>query len=193
LILWTFTLIINWFIPSVPDEKGYDFSKGIDLGYFSGFLGYFVLGFYLSRIDVLNSLKGNCYSLFFIVLGLIVTYAGTYYSSIQVGHFSRDFVRYLTPNVALVSIGLFLLFKNNLNRVIKNKYIRFGVEAINKYSYGIYLSHFFFLWMLSRIGVDKYYINPLVGIFLTTIICLILSLSITVVINKLPFGRKFSG
>ena len=193
LSLWTLTLVINWFIPSVPGEKGYDFGRGIDLTYFSGFIGYLILGYYLSKKEIFNSVKGNFYSALLIVVGLVITFIGTYFVSQPTGDFARNFIRYLTPNVALVSIGIFLLFKNNCNKVIPQRHINYGLQTISKYSYGIYLSHIFSLWILGYIGISKHFINPIIGILTTTSLCLIMSLIITIIINKLPFGKYISG
>jgi surface polysaccharide O-acyltransferase-like enzyme len=148
LSLWTLTLIINWFIPSVPGEKGYNFGRGIDL---------------------------------------------TYFVSQPTGDFTRNFVRYLTPNVALVSIGIFLLFKNNCNKTIPQRHINYGFQTISKYSYGVYLSHIFSLGILGYLGISKHFINPIIGILTTTFLCLIMSLIITIIINKLPLGKYVSG
>ncbi len=193
LSLWTLTLVINWFIPSVAGEKGYNFEKSIDLTYFSGFVGYLVLGYFLSKNNIFNNLKGNLYSFLLIILGLAITYIGTYFVTRPTGDFTRNFIRYLTPNVALFSIGLFLFFKNNFNKEFPQRHINNGLQTISKYSYGIYLSHMFSLWILAYFGITKYFINPIIGIMTTTILCLIISLIITIVIHKLPYGKYVSG
>lgn len=192
-VLWILTLVINWFIPSSPGEKGYDFEKGIDFMYFSGFLGYLVVGYYLSTKNVFNNKKGNIYSLLLILLGLLITFMGTYFVSKAANEFSRNFVRYLTPNVLFVSVGLFLFFKNNFNNTFKNHRINSAMELINKYSYGIYLSHILVLSLLAHLGIDSVFINPVIGIIITTILCLTISLFLTLMINKLPYGKYISG
>lgn len=193
LILWSVTLIANWFIPSVSGEKGYSFGRGIDLTYFSGFIGYLILGYFLSTKDIFNNSKGNILSILLIVIGLFITYIGTYYVSKTNGVFSRNFVRYLTPNVAFVSVGIFLLFKNNCNKIIPQRYVHFGLQIISKYSYGIYLSHIFSLRILNYFGISKYFINPTIGIISTTTLCLIISLVLTLIVSRLPYGKYVSG
>ena len=193
LSLWVLTLVINWFIPSVSGEKGYNFRTGIDLTYFSGFIGYLVLGYYLSQKEIFNISNGKYYSILLIIAGLVITYVGTYWVSIPTESYARNFIRYLTPNVALVSIGVFLFFKNNCNKIIPQRHINQGLQTISKYSYGVYLSHIFSLWILGYIGISKHFINPVIGIVTTTTICLMMSLMITIMINKLPYGKYISG
>jgi len=193
LSLWSVTLIVNWFISSAPGAKGYSFVRGFDLSYFSGFVGYLVLGFFLYKNNFLNNKMGNFYLICLIVLGLMITYFGTYYISKPTGLFKSNFFRYLTPNVAMVSIGLFLLFKNNFNKIFPQRLINSVLQNISKYSYGIYLSHVFVLGMLRHIGINRHFINPLIGTISTTTSCLLLSLIITIIINKLPFGKFVSG
>lgn len=192
IILWTITLIINWFIPSISGEKGYNFGKGIDLTYFSGFVGYLILGYFLSISDIIKY-KVNTISIIMIILGLASTFIGSYFVSVPNGDFSRNFIRYLTPNVALLAIGIFLFFKKNFNKPIPQRHLNLLIQKIDKYSYGIYLSHMFSLSILSSIGINRNFISPILGIILTTILCLIMSLLITIIINRLPYGKYVSG
>jgi len=193
LLLWIITLIINWFIPSTPDEKGYDFISGVDLMYFSGFLGYLVLGYYLSVTDIFNGRRGNYYSLMLIIGGLLVTYIGTYMVSKAANGWERNFIRELTPNIALTGAGVFLLFKNHFNKIIKQRHIHRGMQMISKYSYGIYLNHAIPLILLNHFGINRNFIHPVLGIIITSIIGYIMALFLTMLINKLPYGKYISG
>ena len=89
--------------------------------------------------------------------------------------------------------GIFLLFKNNCNKIIQQRHINIGLQTISKYGYGVFLSHFFSLWILEKLGISRYFINPIIGILTTTALCLIMSMIITIAINKLPYGKYVSG
>lgn len=193
LLLWIGTLLINWFITSTPGEKGYNFEKGVDLAYFQGFLGYFLLGHYLSINNFLNSRKGLWLCITIFIGGIFITCLGTYYVSFHFNVYSRNFIRYLTPNVLLMSIGIFLIFKNFINVQIKSTFFSNLFNLISKYSYGIYLSHILVLSLLEQIGIDRMFINPILGTPITTIITVVVSLAITIAINKLPYGKFVSG
>jgi surface polysaccharide O-acyltransferase-like enzyme len=181
--------ILIWFILLLFDipilEK---FNSKIDLNYFKGYIGYLILGYFLS-INF-NSKTIIPYAILLIISGIIITSIGTFYFTTKRGEFYDLFYFYLSPNVVIVSIGVFLLFKNV---DLKNGIVIKLSILISKFSYGIYLSHVFVLIILSKIGLSSSFINPTIGIISTSIICLLLSFLITRAINNLPFGHFISG
>jgi len=183
LIIWLFTLFLNQPIIS-------KFKPGIDLTYFTGYLGYLILGYYLSTKSFKNQKKINIISILFIVIGFVITAFGTYFESYYKGVHSENFYSYLTPNVFILSIGIFIFFKNKISSDIKHSKIR---NFINKYSYGIYLSHILILSFLYKIGIKWILINPIIGIPFTTLIGLVISGGVVFYMNKLPFGKYISG
>jgi surface polysaccharide O-acyltransferase-like enzyme len=97
-----------------------------------------------------------------IVLGWLVTAIGTYYFTQKSGYFKGDFYHYLSPNVLLMSVGIFLLVKqisiksNGLNTVIK---------MISTYSFGIYLSHVSGFEFAQRMGNYRSMDTSLMGAY----------------------------
>lgn len=183
LIIWLCTLFLNQ--PIIAKYK-----LKIDLTYFSGFLGYLILGYYLSIKTFKNQKKINIISILLIFFGTIITIFGTYFVSNYYGKFNYLFYDYLTPNVLLVSIGLFVLFKNlNYN----NTKLKIIYNFISKYSYGIYLVHVLILTILSKFGIEWDFINPIFAIPIKTFMCLFISGIIVYLVNKLPYGKFISG
>ena len=183
LVIWLCTLIFNQ--PFISKYK-----INIDLSYFSGYIGYLILGHYLTIKSFDNKPKLEIISILLIVLGFIITFDGTYIVSNSHGKFNDMFYNYLTPNVMFVAIGVFLMMKNY---EITNRNIITIFKYISKYSYGIYLVHVLFLGVLSKIGLNWKFIHPLIGIPLTTVICIVLSLGVVYIINKIPYGKYISG
>ncbi|HLA54679.1 MAG TPA: acyltransferase family protein [Flavobacterium sp.] len=181
LLIWVVTL----FVCNPVVSK---FSPDFNLFYFSGYIGYLVLGYYLSvatfdkRIQTVLGLLFAC--------ALIFTIFGTGFLSYREGKFEGLFYNYLTPNVLLLSIGIFLFFKNH--GIANAAFIKIR-NIISKYSYGIYLVHVLVLMLAAKLGVDGTMTNPIIAIPATTLICLGISLSIIYSISKLPFGKYISG
>jgi len=140
--------------------------------------------------SIKNKSKTNLISLFLIVTGIGITIFGTYFCSYYKGEFSDIFLGYLTPNVLMVSIGIFMFFKNN---DITNRHPPKMIGFISKYSYGIYLIHVLILFFLTKVGITSKLINPLLGIPLTTLLCLTISALLIYILNKLPWGKYISG
>jgi len=184
LFIWFFTLIVGQ-----PVLSG--FKTNIDLTYFSGFIGYLVLGYYLSiNSFTANKRVTNLISLFFIIVGFLITAFGTYFLSFSDKKFNGYFYNNFALSVLMSSIGVFMLFKNSqINSPIAIKTIKF----INKYSYGVYLAHILVLSLLKIYGIDYSFMNPIFSVPITTFICLVISTIIIYTINKLPYGKYISG
>jgi surface polysaccharide O-acyltransferase-like enzyme len=181
LILWYGLVLLNlsYFI-SIKNR--------VDLLYFTSFIGYPVLGYVLSKYFEGNKIK--TIAIFIYLIGFIITFVGTYLMTKSKNHFYGGYYFYLTPNVLIASIGVFLYFKK---LDIKSQFFEKGVQIISKYSYGIYLSHVLILSLLTEIGITWMWIHPVFGIIATSILCLILSTGLVYLISKLPFGNYISG
>jgi surface polysaccharide O-acyltransferase-like enzyme len=180
-LIWFIVILINlpFFIKSKPN---------IDLTYFSGFLGYPILGYLLTVKIPDNKLK--LYPHLSFILGTSITIIGTYLLTKNKGQFISDFYSFLSPNVIIASIGIFLFFKQSN---FKNRFLTAMTNFISTYSYGIYLAHIFVLNLLLKVGISWTFINPIIGILLTTLLCLTISSIIIYIINKIPYGRYISG
>ncbi|BFM43383.1 acyltransferase family protein [Flavobacterium sp. CFS9] len=184
LAIWIFALMINQPIFS-------KFRINVDLTYFTGFLGYLVLGYYLSvKSFQYDARRLKQISVLLLSFGAIITIFGTYFLSISEDRFNEYFYGYLTFNVMIVSIGLFIYFKNSK---ISNPTLIRVINFINKYSYGIYLVHILVLRFLVFSGIDYDFINPILAIPITTLLCLVISSFIIYGVNKLPYGEYISG
>lgn len=184
IIIWMFSLFINQ-----PILSG--FRINIDLIYFSGFIGYVVLGYYLSVKSFSFSKRTiNVISLLLIIVGLSITIFGTYFLTRHNNHFEEYFYNNNTFNVLMVSIGVFMFFKN---LEISNLWIVKAVNFISKYSYGIYLVHVLVLTFLKTFKIDYGFINPILAIPLTTLICFLISNLLIYSLNKLPYGKYIAG
>ena len=154
--------------------------------YFPGYLGYLVLGYYLSK----SSLRGKKAAISLYLIGCCITFIGTYVASTQQGHFSELFYNFLTLNVLISSIGLYVFVKNIH---IKNPVLIYISKAIAANSFGIYLCHVIILRLFVKIGIDYHFIHPLVGIPLTSVLAIAASWLLVFCLQKLPFGNYLVG
>lgn len=183
LILWLITVLFTYPILSI-------FKTKIDFSYFTGFLGYTILGHYLRKINFDSSKKKDFIAIVLFFTGLIITIIGTYFLFKFKGKMDELYYEYLTLNVLMCSIGVYLYIKD---KNIKNQSVLKFLNLMNKFSYGIYLVHVLILIFLTKAGITCFFINPLIGIPLTSILCLILSSLTIYVVNKLPYGKYISG
>ncbi|MDD4969928.1 MAG: acyltransferase family protein [Paludibacter sp.] len=193
LILWLISIIINQPVFS-------NFKPNIDLTYFSGFMGYLILGYYLS----IKKIESSKVSIILILTGFILTTLGTYFYSRNHGSFDSHLYQSFSPNVIILSTGVFLFLKNrnshfeSVNSCSKQADVNLKLSIlarnfICKYSYGIYLIHVLILILLDKVGISSDLINPILGIPVTVVMCLLISGTIIYTINKIPFGEYISG
>jgi surface polysaccharide O-acyltransferase-like enzyme len=183
LLLWLVSLAFTY--PYINKVK-----PNIDLSFFSGYIGYVVLGYYLSVIDSSNIKKTRIISIVLMGFGFCITVISSSIMTNYQNSFSHRFYDYLSPNVILFSAGIFLFFKT-LN--INNKHFLKLLNLISDYSFGIYLVHILILNILCLFGLWWNSFNPLFSIFFIAVLCLIISWTIIFLIRKLPFAKYYSG
>lgn len=162
----------------------------IDFSYFSGYLGYLVLGYYLKIKSFGTRKRQNTIGISLIGIGLGTTILGTFLVQYYTKKYVSTFYEPLSPNILLYASGLFIFFKN---KDISLKPIASTRNFFSRYSYGIYLFHVLILSKLDDFDIRWDFINPVIGIPLTVFLCLTISGGIISLINKLPFGKYVSG
>lgn len=184
LSIWTITVTASCISPKYQ-------SYLIELPYFSGYIGYLLLGYWLSIQDIPKKYALSI-GLTLFLFGVIFTYYATEFVSLKLNHFDHQYYNYCTLNVTMTSIGVFLIVNNMPTLEIKIWRSICGLLA--KFSYGIYLVHILVLdRIIARTSINYTYINPIIGIILTTSVCFIISFFIVILVNRLPFGKNFSG
>lgn len=178
LLLWVITLCFPILKLFVGINEG---NTGV-LYYFSGYIGYFILGYYLKKYPESISLKK------LMIPDIIAIIAPI---AFKVMHIEIDFYSmfwYLSIFVALLCTTIYVL-------ISKIKIKKGGiVELISNLSFGIYLIHIavmrFFIWELDFIiNINNYILQWIMVVGLTFII----SCSIAYVISLLPFGDYIIG
>lgn len=179
LLLWVITLCFPILKLFVGINEG---NTGV-LYYFSGYIGYFILGYYLKKYPESISLKK------LIIPDIIAIIAPI---AFKVMHIEIDFYSmfwYLSIFVALLCTTIYVLISK-----IKIKKGGGIVELISNLSFGIYLIHIavmrFFIWELDFIiNINNYILQWIMVVGLTFII----SCSTAYVISLLPFGDYIIG
>lgn len=176
LLLWTITLcfpVLSHFVDINTSNQGI-------LYYFTGYAGYFILGYYLKKWP--ESIKWKIL-MPFVAISLV---APVVCKSLQLEVDFYNLFWYLSIFVVILTVAIWKFIDQYCSRM--------RLFSIAQYTFGIYLSHIlvmrFFLWKTSIIsGIDNYAIQTLVIAILTFIISLLLSM----LIGRLSFAGYLIG
>lgn len=162
------------------------------LYYFTGFLGFAILGFYLKKFCIEKSKWGLPLGFSLIIIGYIVTYS-LFANRLNTEQLVSDLElswNYGTINVAMMALGLFLVVKNI--RYKKDTILKKVVTSISIMSYGIYLVHIivlnFFYW-----AFNDTFSSAAIKIPLLAICTFLVSYIIIKIISYLPKSRYIVG
>jgi len=171
--------LILWFIGSTLyplSDKFLHLPIAINNQYFTGLIGYLILGFYISRYKIPSFLV-----YLFSYLGLLTTIVGTYLLTRQnSGVLDEFFFDPVAPNIILFSLGVFLFLKNHYfnHRIIK---------TISRYSFGIYLLHPLIINLLPSVSSNEFIRIPLISLLVLAI-----SLFLSYIFKKIPLLKYLS-
>ena len=175
LLLWAVTLFIN--------TGAAKYLPNVEMLYFSRYIGYLVLGYYLDKHIETTPAKRMLYFIFF-VLGLCLTFLSTSYLSISQNKLDITYYNYLSPNVCLMSIGVFLLGKSLLQQSNSLS------ASLDKHSYGIYLVHILVLHYVDRLPHHIYSVISTLSLLIYILAIAIISYTISYIIIKLLASIK---
>jgi surface polysaccharide O-acyltransferase-like enzyme len=184
--------IAVWFVAnSIIGTAEIAFEKpfGVELNYFTGYVGYFVLGYYLKTFPFSKKALRLFYALgiiAFIILTCSIIVMTEYHIPRTDDIMESDF----TPELPFAVAGLFLYLKNRtFNFGIKPNWWQTIVTSISTQSYGIYIVHVLIMQLLF----DKAFLytqfgtlNLLIAIPLKALITLCLSYGLVRLLKLIP-------
>lgn len=161
--------------------------------YFSGAIGYFVLGYYLTIKDS-RYLRSRKFGLLLFVIGSLMGFIGTVAAPMITGSQTFIFMSVgdITPNACLQSIGLFIVIKNTDFKRLSDRTNSLAV-LVSLESYGFYLAHLFVIGILKKLPIFSIENNALIVIPVFAIVVLIVTNIMIYIMSKLPILNKFTG
>ena len=161
----------------------------------TGYIGYFILGLYLLKVQLRPSILYTA-----LALGLVWTMVGTYLITASIGgsqqYFFYDF---LSANVILASVALFLLLGSFQYGKIEKRFPHFNglLHFISKNSLGIYLFHIMVLETLQKgylgFKISLTTINPAFEIPIVTVVTLFICILVLYPLKKIPVLNRLIG
>ena len=158
---------------------------GIEWNFFTGYIGYFVLGYYLGKRDY--SRRQLLLTAGIFLLGVFATFAGIHITK-QIDPYIDYFERYLSLNVILMAAAGFVL----LSRVKIGDGLQKFIEPQSRASLGVYLIHILVLaWMMNHAPFQAWYASATAWLVIPalTMAGYVISFAIVFVMQKIPLVR----
>ncbi|MBR0242642.1 acyltransferase family protein [Candidatus Saccharibacteria bacterium] len=154
-----------------------------------GYSGYYMLGYLLNntpinkKTEIISYALGLCSLFFSIIL--------TYILSNHLQESNILFYNNLSINVLLISVGIFIFAKKHLNHALGEKNEK-RLIFLSKCSLGVYLIHMLILNVLSIVfHIDTLSFNPIFSVPIIAICIFTLSYIVSIIMNKIPFVKKW--
>ena len=178
--LWIITLMINTF-----EIKNDVF---IYLLRFSAYTGYYIAGYILLKSD--TAIKNKFIYIVFFIATVAFMSISTYYFTKEYGVLNEHFNQTASITVFVMSIALYFII---INMKFENNTFKRIRDEINHYGLGIYIIHATVLSLIELSGMGWSFIHPLIGIPVTTVLCIFVSYFIIRTMHKIPLLKYVAG
>lgn len=189
-VLWLISVSI---LPFLNTLSSFQLSKNIFI--LTGYVGYFLLGVYLSSVQIRRRI-----ALTFMFIGTVLTALGTYVLTASDASGGMYFFQeYLSPTVILTSVMAFLLLltikpSSSFPQETRPSILSKLVKAISQNTLGIYFVHVIVIetiqWGLLGFMLNRETLNPIIEVPLLMFITLFVSLGIILLLKKIPKLRN---
>jgi surface polysaccharide O-acyltransferase-like enzyme len=162
--------------------------NGFEFYYAAGYVGYFLLGYYLGRLETTPRLLWTAAGLF--LAGYAFTFAVFFLDLPPQGN-EFPFRSYPSLNIILMAIGAFLLLKAAGERI--SPWLARLSHVVSPSSFGIYLVHSIIMTGMAAaweaLGYQTASGPSLLVIPLVAVIAFLLSWGVTAILRKIPLLR----
>jgi len=155
-----------------------------------GYTSYFVLGYFLSKVDLNRKLRIVIY--IFGIIGFITTILLTagFSSKMQIAY--GEFYSNFSLNVLLESISIFVFARYELTKIFSLVKYKNVVLKTSKYSFGIFLVHALVIEiMIIILGINNLSFNPIFSIPVLSLAVFLVSYIISAILNRIPIINKY--
>lgn len=191
------SLIFSFILPQTvavlgkfDDAHAANFSAAYDnfhIFMFIGYSFYFVMGYFLVKTKLSQTVKAML-----LIAGAVGLFATVFLTSVMSGRNGAAddmFMDYMTVNVMLMSVGVFVLF--TMLPGGKGKEHKF-IRLLSRSSFGVYLVHeAFLIFMDKHMDFGVMTISPLISVPLISLVVFVLSYAVSLALNSIPVVKKY--
>lgn len=165
----------------------------MNLGFLTGYVFYFVCGYYLTQYRITSTRTFRIYC----ILGIsayLITVIGTAYLSLMsdTGQATGDstLYDYMLPTTAMIAVAIFAVGNRRKNGAGKARFGRLWKKAAEM-MFGVYLIHDFYLIILGKLGFTLTRFPHVWAVFVAWLFVCAASIGTVFLLRKIPFCRKY--
>lgn len=152
-----------------------------------GYAGYFILGYYLCKVNFSKWQRGIVYLLG--VAGFALTIFLDLIVALKTQKCCSNYYGNFNVNILLESVAVFTWFR--YKKFDREKWNAF-VQKLAKYSFGAYLVHAFVISELdNQFKINTLSFNPAFSVICIGVMVFAISFSVSAVLNQIPIVRKY--
>lgn len=185
--LFLIGFIFNGTIPFLLSACHIDMAWPLGINVVSGYAIFVVMGYLIHKIDF--TLNQRCIIYILGLAGLLMHFGGTYYESYALGDVSQIYKNLTYAPIVMYS-GAFLLFIKQISEKVMKTNISKYVHFIKKYTFPIYLMHYYIIEILNRYLHLTNYTKSIFYRLGMPFIVIPITIIITALIRKLRLGKK---
>jgi len=191
-------LLVVWFIGTglIPIAGLFGYNLNNNVFVLPGWIGYFLLGVYLPKLKIKRR-SFRMYSL--LVVGFAWTMVGSLFIEMNPGLQRYFFYDYLTANVIVASVAMFLLLSSVSTKSLQKmpSGVNKLLHIVSENTLPIYLFHMLLVESFQK-GMFGFTLtivsaNPLVMTPLLAVIVFFLSLGVIVPLKRVPYVKRLIG
>lgn len=152
-------------------------SEKTNLSFVTGFVGYYIWGYYLSTMTITRKSTITLYAAG--ISGAIFTVGLSNYLSLKSQVPDRTWHGNMAPGVVLMAIGIFAFFMITVSKVKWSERAGKVIAEMGNNCFGIYLVHALMLSLLGRVSINITLCHPALSVPVTVLCTFICSLLLT--------------
>lgn len=185
--LFVVGFIFNATIPFLLSAFHLNITWPLNINVVIGYAIFVVMGYLIHKMDFTPNQR--CIIYFLGLSGLLMHFCGTYYESYALGDVSQIYKNLTYAPIVMYSGAFLLLIKQISEKVMKTNISKY-VHFIKKYTFPIYLMHYYIIEILNRYLHLANYTKSIFYRLGMPLVVIPITIILTALIRKLRVGKK---
>ncbi len=188
-IIFASTIPVLQLLPYVVSQPISIVVMQLRLNFVLGWVGIFILGYYLSYCNITKKAETIIYILG--VLSLILTIVINGLMSIKNNQNYEGLYDLTNVNILLTAIAVFVYFRLHVSKVEFSERFKKFILLLSECTFGVYFIHVFLIIIFQQYALDKMLYNAVIAVPVISAGVFILSTILIYFFRKIPFARDY--